>query len=166
MILADTDILSALAKVARLPLLFTLLRTNKLQITPGVFREVAHSLHLRRRYAEDVLALVAAGQIQVISLTQEEAAFSDALPGTLGIGERESLAVARERGGTVLSNESRVAHYCRQYQVPCLQLPDILRALWVEGIIAKQEVQDVIADLRVKDWMQFTQSTLEAILAD
>ena len=34
MILVDTDVLSALAKVARLPLLFTLLQTTNLHITP------------------------------------------------------------------------------------------------------------------------------------
>jgi hypothetical protein len=39
MILADTDILSALAKVTRLPLLFSLLQATSLQIAPAVFRE-------------------------------------------------------------------------------------------------------------------------------
>ncbi len=166
MTLADTDVLSALAKVARLPLLFTLLRTTKLQIAPGVFKELAHSLHLRRRYAEEVLSLISAGQIEVVPLTQEEAMFLGTLPASLGAGERESIAIARERGGTVLSNESRVAHCCRQYQIPCLRLPDILRALWVEVIVSKQEVQDIISDLQVKDQMQFRQSTLDAIFAE
>jgi hypothetical protein len=53
MILADTDILSALAKVARLPLLFSLFQTTELDITPGVFREVEHSFNLGREYADD-----------------------------------------------------------------------------------------------------------------
>jgi predicted nucleic acid-binding protein len=166
MILADTDILSALAKVTRLPLLFSLLQVTSLQIAPGVFRELAHSLNLRRRYAEDVLSLVSTGQIQVIPLTEEEAAFRDTLPGTLGAGERESIAIAKERGGMVLSNESRVAHCCQQYKIPCLRLPAILRALWVEGVVSKQEVQDIIAGLQVEDRMQFKQSTLDALLAD
>ena len=69
MILADTDILSALAKVTRLPLLFSLLKATSLQIAPGVFRELAHSLNLRRHYAEDVLSLVSTGQVQIIPLT-------------------------------------------------------------------------------------------------
>jgi predicted nucleic acid-binding protein len=165
-LLVDTDILSALAKVTRLPLLFSLLQTTSLQIAPGVFRELAHSLNLRRRYAEEVLSLVSAGQIQVIPLTEEEATFRDTLPGTLGAGERENITIAKERGGMVLSNESRVAHCCQQHKVPCLRLPDILRALWVEGIVSKQEVQDIITDLQVKDRMQFKQSTLDVIFAD
>jgi hypothetical protein len=43
MILADTDILSALANVGRLSLLFPLLQTSELNIPPGVFRELEHS---------------------------------------------------------------------------------------------------------------------------
>ena len=40
MIFADTDILSALAKVGRLHLLFSLSRVARLQIVPGVFKEI------------------------------------------------------------------------------------------------------------------------------
>jgi predicted nucleic acid-binding protein len=164
-ILADTDILSALAKVGRLPLLFELFQTT-IHITPSVLRELAHSLNLRRQYAEEVFSSISVGQIQVVSLTQGEAALRDILPDSLGAGERESIAVARERHGTVLSNETRVAHCCRQNQIPCVRLPDILRALWVEGVVSRQEMQDIINDLRVKDRMQFKLSTVKAIFAD
>lgn len=166
MILADTDILSALAKIARLSLLFILFQKPKLQIAPGVFRELAHSLSLGRQYAEAILSLVSIGQVEVIPLTQEEATFCSSLAHSLGTGERESIAIARGREGTVLSNESRVAHWCRQYQIPCVRLPDILRALWVEEIVSKQEVRDIIADLQVKDRMQFKQVTIDAIFAE
>jgi hypothetical protein len=47
-----------------------------------------------------------------------------------------------------------------------VRLPDILRALWMEGIVAQQEVQEIIRDLQVKDRMQFTQSMLHAIFAE
>lgn len=166
MILADTDVLSALAKIGRLPLLFALLQTSTLHVTPGVFGELAHSFNLGRQYAIEVFALLATGQIQIVYPTPHEAALQNSLPATLGTGERESIAVAKERGGTVLSNESRVAHYCRQYGIPCLRLPDMLHALWVEGIVAKEEVQDIVRDLQEKDRMHFTPSTLESIFAD
>ena len=104
MILADTDILSALAKVGRLSLLFDVFKTNRLYITSAVLGELAYSLNLRRSYAEDVFALISAGQLHVITLTQAEAIFQSTLPTTLGAGERESIAVAKERDGTVLSN--------------------------------------------------------------
>jgi predicted nucleic acid-binding protein len=99
-------------------------------------------------------------------LTPDEVTFRDTLPLALGAGERECVAIAKDRSGVVLSNESRVAHCCRQYGIACLRLPDILRALWVEAVISKQEVREIISDLQIKDRMQFKQSTLEAILAD
>ena len=116
MIFADTDIFSALAKVGRLSLLFTLLRVTRLQIVPGVFKEIAHSVALGRTYTAEILALISTAQIEVLALTEEETVFCTTLPSSLGTGERESIAIARARQGTVLSNEARVAHYCRQYQ--------------------------------------------------
>ena len=89
----------------------------------------------------------------------------DALPYTLGAGERESIAVAKERTGMVISNESRVAHYCRQLNIPCIRLPDILRVLWTEGVVSQEDVQTMIEDLQVKDRMHFKQETLAAIFA-
>jgi predicted nucleic acid-binding protein len=166
MILIDTDILSAMAKIGRIPLLFALLQTLQFHISPGVFGELAHSFNLGRQYAIDVFALIANGQLQLVYLTQEEAALRDTLPLTLGAGERESIAIARARGGIVFSNESRVAHHCRTHGISCVRLPDLLRALWVEGIVSQHEVQEIIRDLQVKDRMQFTQSTLHAIVAE
>jgi len=166
MIVADTDVLSAMAKVARLSLLFDLLRVDKLHITPGVVAELEYSLNMGRAYARDVFALLVAGRIEVVYLTADEATSRDALPVSLGRGERESIAVAKERGGAILSNESRVAHLCRQYGIGCLRIPDILRALWVEGVIVDDEVRGIVADLRLKDRMEFKQSVLDAIFCD
>jgi predicted nucleic acid-binding protein len=126
MILADTDILSAIAKVTRVPLLFSLFQTTTLHITPGVFRELEYSFNAGHPYAKEPFDLITAGQIQMLYLTPEEAAFRDTLPTSLSTGERDSIAVAKERGGIVLSNESRVAHWCRLYEISCLRLPDIL----------------------------------------
>ena len=165
MILVDVDILSAMAEIGQIHLLFALLQTPQLHITPGVFGELAHSFNLRRQYAVDVFALIIASQLQIVYLTQEEAAFRDTLPATWGAGELESIAIARARGGIVLSNESRVAHHGRTHGVPCVRLPDILRALWMEGVVSQQDVQEIIRDLQIKDRMQFTQSTLHAIFA-
>jgi predicted nucleic acid-binding protein len=166
MILADTDILSAMAKVGRTSLLFSLFKTAELYITPGVHSELEHSFGLGRDYARYLFALIRAGQIHLVYLTADEMSFRDGLPVTLGLGERESIAVARSRSGLVLSNESRVAHCCREHQVTCLRLPDILRALWVENIVSRQEVEFIVGELSVEDRMQFKPPTLYAIFSE
>lgn len=165
MMLIDTDVISALAKVNGLSLLFLLFKRATLSITPGVMAELSYSLALRRPYAETVFDYIGDGRLQVLTLTSEETTLRDALPDTLGAGERESLTVAKEREGVVISNESRVAHYCRQLNVPCIRLPDILRALWTEGVVSRQDVQTMIENLQVKDRMQLKQEILDAIFA-
>jgi predicted nucleic acid-binding protein len=132
MIIADTDILSALAKVGRMPILLSLFNTTELYITPAVFSEIEHSFDLGRQYAVDLFGMLNTGQLRIAYLTPEEVSFRDTLPVTLGSGERESIAAARGRSGILLSNESRVANICREHQVDCVRLADILRALWVE----------------------------------
>jgi predicted nucleic acid-binding protein len=165
MILADTDILSAMAKIDRLQLLFSLLKTDKLYVAPGVFSELEHSFDLGRVYAQDIFALFSAGQIRIAYLTPDENAFRDTLPTNLGSGERESIAIATYRRSAILSNESRVAHLCRQSGIVCLRLPGIVRALWIEGIVPEQEVHAIVNDLQVRDRMQFKSTTLDVIFA-
>jgi predicted nucleic acid-binding protein len=63
MILVDTDILSAIAKIGRTQLLFALLQTLQIHITPGVLGELAYSFNLGRQYAVDVFGLMTTGQI-------------------------------------------------------------------------------------------------------
>jgi predicted nucleic acid-binding protein len=139
MILVDTDVISALAKVNGSFLLFPLFKRPSFSMTPGVLAELTHSLTMGRPYAETIFGYLGDGRLQVMVLTSVEATLRDTLPDTLGAGERESIVVAKEREG-VVSNESRVAHYCRQLHVPCIRLPAILRALWTEA-----QVQGVVA---------------------
>jgi len=115
---------------------------------------------LGRSYATEILSLISKAQIEVIALTQDETLFCHTLSLSLGVGERESIAIIRERKGILLSNESRVAHYCWQYQIPCVRLPEILRALWTERITPKDEVQRIVADLQSKDRMRLSSPRL------
>jgi predicted nucleic acid-binding protein len=55
MIIADTDILSALAKVGRMPLLLSLFNATELYITPPVFSEIEHSFDLGRQSTLDAI---------------------------------------------------------------------------------------------------------------
>ena len=101
MIVADTDVLSALAKIGRLPLLFDLFRTTAFSITPGVFQALAYSFNVGRPYAPALFGLIDTDQIRIAFLTPAEVTLRDTLSVTLGIGERESIAVARAcRGPT------------------------------------------------------------------
>lgn len=98
-------------------------------------------------------------------LSDSDMRTAESLPLTLGTGERESIAVARNQNGILLSNESRVRHWCIRYNIPCINLPAILRGLWVESIFTPDEVQQLINELSVRDRMVFSARTLELIFA-
>ena len=166
MILGDTDILSAFAKIDRLETLFKLLKIAELDIASGVFYEIEESFRQGRKYALKIFEMLAADRIRIVYLTSDEKIFCESLPISLGRGERESISIARERGAILLANESRVAHWCKQYKVLCVRLPAILRGLWTEGVLTKAEVQVLVTELQAKDRMQFKEATLTAIFAD
>lgn len=166
MILVDSDILSAFAKIDAVHPLFELFQTNVLTITEGVFGEIQHSAEAVHPFAHSLSSMVNAGKIRVVHLTPDERVEMWTLPETLGRGERESIAVLRKRNGILLSNESRVRHYCRQMGIPCVSIPDILRSLWQERVTDREEVLRLISELVSKDRMRFTERTLQAILTD
>ena len=116
MILGDTDILSAFAKIDRLETLFKLLKIAELDIASGVFYEIEESFRQGRKYALKIFEMLAADRIRIVYLTSDEKIFCESLPISLGRGERESISIARERGAILLANESRVAHWCKQYK--------------------------------------------------
>ncbi len=113
MILADTDVLSAFAKIGSVHLLFELFQTSVLAVTEGVFKEIQRSAEAGHLFAKALTGMVDEGKIQIVQLTMEERTEAQALPSSLGTGERESIAILKNRSGILLSNESRVRHYCQ-----------------------------------------------------
>jgi predicted nucleic acid-binding protein len=166
MILVDTDILSALAKIDRLELLFKLFRVERLHVVPSVLGEIQVNLQRGRAFAQKVLDLIPQGRLEVLILTVEEQEYRQRVPDNFGPGERDSVAVAQARGALLLTNESRVGHFCREKRIRYFTLPSILQSLRVEGILKIQEVRQIVADLEAKDRMKFRQETLKAIFAD
>lgn len=89
MILVDTDILSALAKIDRLDLLFELFEVDCLQIVPSVLGEIQVNLQEGRLFAQKVLDLISQGKLEVVVLTDGERDPGKSLPNRFGAGERD-----------------------------------------------------------------------------
>ena len=166
MILVDTDILSALAKIDRLDLLFELFEVDCLQIVPRVLGEIQVNLQEGRLFAQKVLDLIAQGKLEVMALTEQERGSGGGIPNPFGAGERYSVMVAQERGALLLTNESRVGHFCREKGIGHASLPSILRSCRLNGILDFPELRQLMADLGTKDRMKFSDGTLEAIFGD
>ena len=77
------------------------------------------------------------------------------MPPSLGLGERESIAICKRLNSIFVSNERRVKHHCRDYGVDCVNLVEILRALWELGILKQADVRNIIAEIEARDNLKF-----------
>lgn len=166
MIIADTDILSAFAKIDRLELLLELFQIEAINVANSAWNELEYSLRLGRSYAQRILHLAETGKLQVVYPDEDEVQILRTLPPTLSEADCEALSIASQRGWTVLSNESRIAHYGSAMGVYVFSIPDLLRAFWRTGILTKQQVQDLVQLLEEFDRMRFSSRTLEAIFTE
>jgi hypothetical protein len=75
------------------------------------------------------------------------------------------MAYAKFHNGIVLSNESRVAHWCSQIGIQCVRLPAILRRLWQTQILTVEQVRKIIQLLQERDQMRFNNAILTGIFS-
>lgn len=164
MILLDNDILSTFAKVKRLDLLRTLFREEAFYITSGVLEEIQASLADGYSYPQYVLEEIATGKIKILYLNERELGEMRELPETFGLGEKESVAVCNYRKASLLSNEKRVNAFCQAQGIISFRLPEILRALWEEGVFTKDKVRSLMKEIEEKDRLKF--KSYDEILED
>ncbi|MCS6918898.1 MAG: hypothetical protein NZM28_03930 [Fimbriimonadales bacterium] len=165
-IIADTDVLSAFAKIERLDLLLQLFQVETIYISNSAWQEVEYSLRLGRVYAQRLAQFAQVGKLQIVNPEEEETLFAATLPLTLSEADRETLSIASKRGWNVLSNESRMAHHGSAIGVYVFSIPDLLRAFWLSKILTKRQVEDLLQLLEELDRMRFSQRTREAIFSE
>ncbi len=151
MILIDTNILVTFATVGKLPLLLQLFSGQQIAITPNVLSEINKAKSLNYAHAEKILNFVQEKRIAVIQPTEDELTFSAQLPDNFGLGERDSIAIARKRDYIFLTNERRIVRFCEKEGIICLWLDQLLRLFWREGILSKEQVRDLIVEIEKYD---------------
>ena len=72
-----------------------------------------------------------------------------------GSGERQSMAICKRLSAIFVSNERRVKHHCLGNGIDCVNLIEILRALWEHGILMQADVRKVITEIETKDNLKF-----------
>lgn len=155
MVLVDTDLLSIFAKIARLPLLFSVFNQDLLYFAAAVETEIQRGVALGFGFAGDIMTLHAQGRIQTLHPTTTDQHFMVTLSPRLDFGERESMAICKRLGATFASNERRVKHHCRENGIDCINLIEILRALWELDILTQAKVQTLITAIEQADNLRF-----------
>lgn len=164
MIIVDTNILSTFARVNKLSLLFELFKHDEIAISPNVLQEINDTKARNFSYAEKLINLINENKIKVISLKQEEELLAYNLPTNFGSGEKDSIAVAKKRNCLFLTNERKLINYCQREEIDCLWLDKLLRVLWRDNILTKEQVRELIDEIEEKDSLIITSK--DEILAD
>lgn len=149
MIVVDTSILSTFARIQRLDLLFTVVETDCLHLTPAVVKELnvgsQKGLHFLRPIVD---GLASATTYRSIDLTSSEKSVAYTLPSSLNAEERESISVCLMRQGSkLLTNDKRAHNYCKANPIPSLDLKLILRQLWKARHCTKEEVRSLMKEI-------------------
>lgn len=151
MVLIDTDILSTFAKIERFDLLFQLFKGKSLCIAPSVFQEICNGVNDGYSSLESVLKIVHNKQIGILPLTEAEVVERTAVPQSFGAGELDSLVICKHRKLLLVTNDKRVTRFCENKGIRYIALNALLRMLWKNSILAKEEVRYLIEEIEKKD---------------
>ena len=155
MIFVDTDVLSVFAKIQHLELLFDVFNQDSLNIAAAVEDEIRVGISKGFYFPLDIIALGKQKRICTHHPTIVDQAFMGSLPQTLGAGERESMAICKRLTAIFVSNERRVKHHCGENRIDCVNLAEILRALWELKILTQDDVRELIKEIEIKDHLKF-----------
>ena len=164
-IVSDTNILSSFAASEALSLLPSLFVDPIIVIPPAVFQELQDGLARGKAYLEAVLQAIAAKEIQVLELTVEEQRIAQELPHKLNAGEREAIALCQQQKLLLLSNDKRAVRYCAAQNIRALDLPRLLRLLWIDQVVSRNEVEMLIAKMEQIENLTLNQEQRAKIFA-
>ncbi|MFZ1267670.1 MAG: hypothetical protein WBV59_04770 [Anaerolineae bacterium] len=114
-------------------------------IPPAVKREIEAGLARHVRHLQSVLDMMTQGLIGVLDLTPEDQVRLHLLPPSFGLGEREAVALCQRLNAVLLCNDHQVLQYCAHQSIPTLDLPTLLRLLWLKDIVSQAKVRTMIA---------------------
>lgn len=108
---------------------------------------------------------IAAGNILVLALTDDERTLVAALPRSLNAGECEAIALCQWRRLPLLSNDRRAVRYCQSRGINVVDLPTILRLFWTRRITTRAVVEQFITRMEQVERLVMSDSQREAIFA-
>lgn len=153
--IADTNIVSTFARVDSIPLLLDLLKVDRIYVTAATYHELRKAVKVGCDFLQPVVDAIATGiPIDLIELTRQEILTTNSLPDSLGPGEAESIAACIHRShASLLTNDKRARNLCRERNLPCRDLPGILRDLWTRGTTTKSTVKGLIERIETEQGM-------------
>lgn len=153
-VVADTDILSTFLKVKKPRLLQRLFPKSNILICPSVNLEIRKGMELgilgyslMTRSTRFVAIKLGTAEQEVARGFREDT--------SLGSGDAECLAVARNRRCLLLTNDRNVERTADSLSIEHLNLPLLLRELWRSDLMTKSRVAKLVEEIEQKDNLVF-----------
>ncbi|MCP4659434.1 MAG: hypothetical protein GY856_28840 [bacterium] len=155
----DSDFLSSFLKIERLPLVREFYQAETLLVPPAVYREVAVTTLLPDLATMDWVKVETPESPQLIELSKNEDYSS------LGAGEREAIALANRREGSILlMNDKKASQCAEQFDVRTVNVPAFLLACKHSGFTETKTIQELVTSLQERDHYGFRKETLDFLL--
>ena len=148
MIVLDTDILSCFSKIRKFDLL------EKLFKAPRVYEKILRAEGRGYDFVDYAIKLIDDEKIRIATLNETEVRIVKELAKKrkLGFGEIEAMALAKNRGWILLSNDKVVEKVAREICIDVFNIEDLLSAMIEVGIIRNEiELKDIIEEIETKD---------------
>ncbi|MBI3764864.1 MAG: hypothetical protein HY260_23740 [Chloroflexi bacterium] len=147
--------MASFAAAKSLPLLFELFGEETILVPPAVQEEITQGVERGKEHLREVVRLIEAGKLTAETLTAEDIETARGLPGSLGPGERQAIAICIRAGGRLLSNDKRVVNFCASHGVKCYPLSVVLRLLWETQVTSKTKVKTMMRRMQTVEGIVF-----------
>lgn len=159
-VILDTDFLSSFLKIGRCDLIRLLYRVEQAFIPAAVHRELAQT---------DLLgSLLAIEWVKVLSVEEpfDEALFQDHTFQALGTGEQACIWLARTWPDSVLLiNDNKARQFARSLGITVANIPAFLLACKMANLVTRQEMAQIVQDLKTNDFYEFKAEVRDLLLA-
>ena len=157
MIVADTDFLSSFVKINELKLVFRVLKTKEIAITKAVYNELKESPMF-----DLLLPYFSAKENKIVV---KKVSAKDA-PENLGLGERESIALAKENKAKLLMNDKIAGKYAEIMDVKVVDIPSFLFYCKEKKILNTYQLKTLISKLKANDFYEFKKEVEKALTSN
>lgn len=146
-VIIDTNIASTFGKIERFDLLEMLFPNSTLFISGSVVTEIGRAGKAQK------FAKTAAEKTKVIVSTKKEIKFAEKLLSkrSLGKAEAECIAIAKSRDMLLLTNDKIAVKEARAVGVDLMDLRAIIRELWKQDMLSKEDAKSLIVEIEEKD---------------
>lgn len=169
MVIVDTDFFSSFFKINKLKLIPQLMNTDKIIIPSTVYEELQdaylfnEAIHLFAFSAEE-LSHEKFILIKEVDLLNLQKYFNMKKIEGLGKGEKGCLLIAKEINDKILMDDKHARKIAKEEGLKVSSIPSFLLSCKRKNIISKEELKQIIKDLKEKDYYEFTEETENLLL--